>query len=71
MKTNASINVKDLSDKDFAAKYQDRVRHGKTRKDHANGYAARAAANKQRPIRCTSSNKLAMQDNRNESYWQG
>lgn len=37
LKTSAPINVKDISDDLFKAKYRDKVRHGKTQRDHATG----------------------------------
>ncbi len=37
LKTSAPINVKDISDDLFKAKYRDKVRHGKTMRDHATG----------------------------------
>ena len=48
-----------------------RYRGGKTQSDRASGAAKNAAANKQKPIRCTSSHKLGAQDNRGPDFWGG
>lgn len=44
--TNRPINAKLLSDTDFATKYADRVRKGKTERDRKNGNAQRSYANR-------------------------
>lgn len=69
--SSSEINIKPLSDTDFALKYADRVRHGKTRRDHANGYAARARDAKMKPIRCTSNHRTSGADNRGMNFWLG
>ena len=43
--TNRNINVKELTEDQFKTKYRRCVRHGKTRRKHANGSQARQAAN--------------------------
>lgn len=48
-----------------------RVRIGKTAEDHQSGAWQQRHAHKQKPIRCTSSHKMAAQDNRGLEFWQG
>lgn len=55
----------------MTSKYDDRIRHGKTRKDHASGAWAQRRANQQKPIRQTSSHKTGGQDNRGPEFWRG
>lgn len=66
----APVNVQSISDEDFRKKYADRVRHGKTSREHAkDGSWSNRFANRQIPIRQTSSHKMAAQDNRPYSFW--
>lgn len=53
------------------SKHDRRFRYGKTRKDKASGAWAARFANRQKPIRCTSSHKTGAQDNRPISFWGG
>lgn len=46
IKTAAPISRQPLNEKDFSTKYADRVRHGKTKKDHDNGAHKRNAERK-------------------------
>lgn len=48
-----------------------RIRHGKTYRDRTSGSWKQPAVNKQKPIRCTSSNRLGGQDNRGPEFWCG
>jgi hypothetical protein len=67
----APINVAPISDIEFAVKYAHCVRHGKTRRDRANGHHSTSMGHKQKPIRQTSSHRIGGQDNRGREFWQG
>lgn len=69
--TSATINCQELDPDKIRVKYLRKIRHGKSKRDQANGYAQRAYANKQRPIRCTSSHRTGSQDNRGPEFWRG
>ncbi len=59
-------------DPEFKNPYNEsRIRHGKTRRDHANGAHARAAARKQLPSRCTSNHRSTGADTRGPAFWGG
>jgi hypothetical protein len=48
-----------------------RFRGGKTVHERKSGAHAARLANRQKPIRCTSSHKLGSQDNRGVEFWGG
>lgn len=60
---NPKVNIEE--------KYKDRVRHGKTERDHKSGAHAARFKNQEKPIRCTSSHKMSTQDNRGPEFWCG
>lgn len=67
----AHSTVKPLSDADFATKYANRRRTGKTAKDHKSKAWGQRFVNRQKPIRRTSSHRLGGQDNRSVEFWGG
>jgi hypothetical protein len=56
-KTARKIGVEDISDKNFATKYADRVRHGKTQKDHKSGAHAARFANRDARVEWQQDNR--------------
>jgi hypothetical protein len=69
--TSATISCAELDPEKIRVKYLTKMRRGKSQRDNAGGYPQRAYANKQRPIRCTSSHRLGGQDNRGPEFWRG
>lgn len=60
-----------ISEADFIAKYANRVRRGKTLKDHKSGSWKARFSNREKPIRRTSNHVTAGQDNRGVEFWLG